>query len=53
MNFNDIYIEYDNLTRLFFESKSIQDVKEKSQYFTLSREATKLIENIVITNHRA
>jgi adenine-specific DNA-methyltransferase len=50
MNFNDIYIEYDKLTKKFFENKSIKDVKDKSQYFTPTREVNKLLEDLIILN---
>lgn len=49
-NFKKIYKMYDKLTEEFFYTNDMEDVKNKSQYFTPINEAEKLIGDLEIIN---
>lgn len=51
MDFNDIYMEYKNKINQFFTNKRIDEIKDKSQYFTPISQASKLFENININKY--
>lgn len=51
-NFKKIYDMYDKLTEKFFEEKKIEEIKEKSQYFTPISEAKKLIDDLEINRKK-
>lgn len=47
-NFSEIYNLYLELTNEFFQRKTIEDIKERSQYFTPLEEAEKMMDDLQI-----
>ena len=47
-NFEKAYEKYEELTKVFFKNKDLDDIKKQSQYFTPINESEKLLDDLII-----